>query len=234
MSFSIGDFISKAVDIVAPMALAAVFPPAAMMPAATNLATSLLGDGMSDAIKQLGREAGMPNFVINDALNLLKGVVDGMQKPVDSDCASHVADKFGGPIRQSIDDLICDFKDAFKKYMGEEKGGKGGGKGGAGGGAGGAGGSGGVGFRELAALLGELEGKQAKNVQNAVQKASDALGVAKSGKPEDAQKDADIGANQFKVMEESKAEAQIFQALSSAISEVMKNFGGALQTAARG
>jgi len=31
-----------------------------------------------------------------------------------------------------------------------------------------------------------------------------------------------------------KAEAQIFQALSSAISEVMKNFGGALQTAARG
>lgn len=30
------------------------------------------------------------------------------------------------------------------------------------------------------------------------------------------------------------AEAQIFQALSSAISEVMKNFGGALQTAARG
>ena len=31
-----------------------------------------------------------------------------------------------------------------------------------------------------------------------------------------------------------KAEAQIFQALSSAISEVMKNFGGALNTAARG
>ena len=32
---------------------------------------------------------------------------------------------------------------------------------------------------------------------------------------------------------EAKAEAQIFQALSSAISEVMKNFGGALNTAAR-
>jgi len=39
---------------------------------------------------------------------------------------------------------------------------------------------------------------------------------------------------QFEAMEESKAEAQIFQALSSAISEVMKNFGGALNTAARG
>jgi hypothetical protein len=33
---------------------------------------------------------------------------------------------------------------------------------------------------------------------------------------------------------DAKAEAQVFQALSSAISEVMKNFGGALQTAARG
>jgi hypothetical protein len=32
----------------------------------------------------------------------------------------------------------------------------------------------------------------------------------------------------------NKAEAQIFQTLSSAISEVMKNFGGALNTAARG
>jgi hypothetical protein len=33
---------------------------------------------------------------------------------------------------------------------------------------------------------------------------------------------------------DAKAEAQIFQALSSAISEVMKNFGAALNTAARG
>jgi bacteriocin-like protein len=32
---------------------------------------------------------------------------------------------------------------------------------------------------------------------------------------------------------EVKAEAQIFQALSSAISEVIKNIGGALNTAAR-
>jgi hypothetical protein len=39
------------------------------------------------------------------------------------------------------------------------------------------------------------------------------------------------GAN---AMETLKAEAQIFQTLSSAVSEVLKNFGGALQTAARG
>ena len=33
---------------------------------------------------------------------------------------------------------------------------------------------------------------------------------------------------------EVKAEAQILQTLASAVSEVMKNFGGALNTAARG
>lgn len=32
----------------------------------------------------------------------------------------------------------------------------------------------------------------------------------------------------------AKTESRIFQALSSAVSEVMKNFGQALQTAARG
>ena len=37
-----------------------------------------------------------------------------------------------------------------------------------------------------------------------------------------------------KAMETLKADAQIFQALSSAVSQVLKNFGGALQTAARG
>jgi hypothetical protein len=41
----------------------------------------------------------------------------------------------------------------------------------------------------------------------------------------DAQLDAVIG---------GAVQAQIFQTLSSAVSEVMKNFGGALQTAARG
>ena len=69
-----------------------------------------------------------------------------------------------------------------------------------------------------------------------MQKASDALGVANSSGTSDAdnQHNASIQANQFQAMEESKAEPQIFQTLSSAISEVMKNFGGALRTAARG
>ena len=229
--------VSKVAEVVAPMALSAIFPPAALLGPLSNMATSMLGQGLSDVLGQLGKAGDLPNFVAKEAQNLLGGVVSQLMKAVDPECMQHVADKAGGAIGDLVQNILNDFKDALQNYKNEHAGKGGcGGKGGAGGtgGAGGASSGGAIGFRELAAILAELEGKEAKNVQNAVQKASDALGVAKSGKPEDAQKDADIGANQFKAMEESKAEAQIFQALSSAISEVMKNFGSSLNTAARG
>jgi len=217
--------VSKAVETVAPMALSAIFPPAAMMPGLSNLATSMLGGGLSDVIGQIGKQCGMPNFVQKEAQNLLGKVVSQLLKPVDPECLHHVADKAGGAIKDMVDQILGQFKDALQNYKGDECN-KGHGKGGAGSTKGGN-----IGFRELAAILADLEQKQAKNVQNAVQKAGDALGVAKTG---DETKDAETASNQFKAMEESKAEAQIFQALSSAVSEVMKNFGGSLNTAARG
>jgi len=228
MSFldSIVGAAKSVVETVAPMALAAVFPPAAMLGPLSNLATSMLGGALGGALGQIGQQCGMPNFVLKQAQSLLQGVVSQLLKPVDPQCMDHVADKAGGAIKDLVSNIINDFKDIFQNYLNDahKKGeGKGCGKGGS---AGGAGGGGAIGFRELAAILAELEQKQAKNVQNAVQKASDALGVDSSQQGAEQQ--------QFQAMEESKAEAQIFQSLSSAISEVMKNFGGALNTAARG
>jgi len=227
--FDLGKIVSSVVQTVAPMALSAIFPPAAMLGPLSNLATGLLGDALGSAIGQLGKQCGMPNFIMKEAQDLLGKVVSQLLKPVDPQCMDHVADKAGGAVKDLVSSIISDFKDAFQNYLNDasKKGeGKGCGKGGSAGGAGGAGGGGAIGFRELAAILAELEQKQAKNVQNAVQKASDALGVDSSQQGAEQQ--------QFQAMEESKAEAQIFQALSSAISEVMKNFGGALNTAARG
>jgi NADH dehydrogenase/NADH:ubiquinone oxidoreductase subunit G len=238
MSFLSGitDIVSKAVETVAPMALAAIFPPAAMMPGLSNLVTSALGGALSGAIGELGKQGAMPNFIMKEAQDLLGKVVSQLLKPADPECTHHVDDKAGGAIKDLVEQILSQFKDALQNYKGEEgKKGNGNGKGGCGKGEGAGGATGGgIGFRELAAILAELEQKQAKNVQTAVQKATDALGVAKSGEKGDEKKDAEIGANQFKAMEESKAEAQIFQAVSSAVSEVMKNFGGALNTAARG
>jgi len=228
--------VSKVAEVVAPMALSAIFPPAAMLGPLSNLATSMLGQGLSDVLGQLGKAGDLPNFVAKEAQNMLGGIVSQLTKAVDPGCMQHVADKAGGVVGDLIQNILNDFKDALQNYKNEHAGKGGcGGKGGTGGtgGTGGASSGGTIGFRELAAILAELEGKEAKNVQNAVQKASDALGVAKSGKPEDAQKDADIGAQQFEAMEQSKAEAQIFSALSSAINEVMKKFGEALGSSAR-
>lgn len=236
MSFfsDIASVVSKAVEIAVPVALGALFPPAAMLPGLSNLATSMLGGALSGAIGELGKQGGMPNFVMKEAQDLLGKVISQLLKPVDPECMDHVADKAGGAVKDMVDQILNEFKDALQNYKSEE-GKKGGGKGGKGEGAGGAGGTGGnIGFRELAAILADLEAKQAKNCANAAQKAGEALGVAKSGEKGSEQADADIAANQFKAMEDNKVEAQIFQAVASAVSEVMKNFGGALNTAARG
>lgn len=237
MSFldSIVSVAKSAIETVAPMALAAVFPPAAMLPGLSNLATDLLTQGLGQALNQVGQQCGVASFVMKEAQQLLQGIASKLQQPSDPECTQHVNDKAGGIVKDLVDQIINDFKDALQNYKNEEKG-KCGGKGGkpGAGGAGGAGNGGTIGFRELAEILASLEQKEAQNVANSAKKAGDALGVAKSGAKGDEQKDADIAADQFRAMEANKAEAQIFQALSSAISEVMKNFGGALQTAARG
>ena len=223
--FDLGKIVSSVVQTVAPMALTAIFPPAAMLGPLSNLATGMLGGALGQAIGQLGQQCGMPNFVMKQAQSLLQDVVSKLLKPADPQCTDHVAEKAGGAIKDLVSNIINDFKDAFQNYLNDASK-KGEGKGCGKGGAGGAGGGGAVGFRELAAILAELEQKQAKNVQDASKKAADALGIDKGDKGAEQK--------QFEAMEGLKAEAQIFQALSSAISEVMKNFGGALNTAARG
>jgi len=230
---------SKAIEVAAPIALGAIFPPAAMLGPLSNLATGMLGSALGGAIGQMAEQCGIPKFVAKEAQNLLSGIVDKLLKPVDLGCMDHVADKAGGVIKDMVDEIVNQFKDALQNYK-QEHADKCGGKGGKGG-AGGAGGNGSIGFRELAAILADLEAKQAKNCANAASRASEALGVAKStgtgenGKmtAEDEKKNAEIAANQFRAMEDNKVEAQIFQAVASAVSEVLKNFGGALNTSAR-
>ena len=222
----IGDIVGAVGNVAFQSAIDTVCPEAEMLPALSNLATSALGGALGQTIGEVGQQCGMPNFVINGAKSAVSQVVSQLQQAVDPSSLDQVAQQAGPAVTDLVSSIIGDFKDTFQNYLNDSKSnadGKGGGKGGS---AGGAGGGGAIGFRELAAILAELEQKQAKNVQNAVQKASEALGVDKSDKGAEQK--------QFEAMEESKAEAQIFQALSSAISEVMKNFGGALNTAARG
>jgi len=225
MSFfsDIGNIVSKAVEIAAPIALASIFPPAALMPGVSNMVASMVGQGLSDAIGQFGKQGALPGFVANKAQDLIGKVVSELLQPVDKGCADHVHDKCGGAFGGLVERMLKDFKDAFSNYQ-DEQCKKGGGKGGNTGNTGGANGGGAIGFRELAQILAQLEEKQAKNVRTAVQDASKALGVDK--------KEDGAEAKQFEALEASKAEAQLMSMVASMVSDVLGKVGQGLQKAA--
>jgi hypothetical protein len=242
MSFDLGSIVGGLAKAVLPAVIDSVFPEAMLVPGLTNMISDMIGDQLGKAIDGAMQQSGSPGFQIKDVLDMLKQAVQGAHQPCDPGCGDEIKHQFGGIAQNMVDDLIKDFTDALKNYKNDSKNCDHGGKGGKGGSAGGAGNSGPVTFRDLAAALGQLEQDEAKRVKDKVQAASDALGQAdQAGTGKDGavtqgdnDKNAQNKQDQFKAMEESKAEAQIFQTLSSAISEVMKNFGGALQTAARG
>lgn len=236
MSF-IGDIVGTVAKAVLPSVMAAIFPPAALFPGLTNMAANMFGDALGGAIDGALKDLGAPNFLRNAVQDLLKQAVQGAQKNCDPDAAEHCQQHCKDPLKSMLDDIMGGMQEIINKWKGEMGGGKGkGGKGGAGDG-------GPVTFRDLAKLLGQLEAEQAKRVKDKVQAANAALqqedkqidpNASKEDQAAASKFNATNKASQFEAMEESKAEAQIFQALSSAISEVMKNFGGSLQTAARG
>lgn len=243
MSFldGIGGLVKSVLPELVHMGLDAVCPEMELIPGLTDMVSNMVADQLGKAIDGAMQQSGSPAFQIKDVLNMLKQAAQDTQQPCDPGWGDHIKDKFGGIAQNMVDNLIKDFTDALKNYKNDSKNCEHGGKGGKGGSAG-AGDSGPVTFRDLAAALGQLEQDEAKRVKDKVQAASDALGQAdQAGTGKDGavtqgdnDKNAQNKQDQFKAMEESKAEAQIFQTLSSAISEVMKNFGGALQTAARG
>lgn len=228
MSF-LGGIVNKLADTFLPAAIGAAFPITNLIPGLNNFIADKIGDALGAAVDQAMSQSGAPQFQIKDALNLLKEILGGQKQPCDPGSANEAKDKFGDMVQKAIDDLISDFKDCLKKYKEENancgKGGKGG-KGGAGGA------NAPIDFRTLVALLAELEQKEAQRLADKVKLAGDALSEAASGKPEDAQKDADIRANQFRATEESKAEAAIFEAVSSMVKKVVEGFGNALKTSA--
>src|SRR5512143_876006 len=110
MSFldSIVSVATKAIETVAPMALATVFPPAAMMPGLSNLATNLLCQGLGQAIGQLGQQAGLASFVMKEAQQLLQGIASKLQQPSDPECTQHVNDKAGKAVGDLVSNIIND------------------------------------------------------------------------------------------------------------------------------
>jgi|SRR5262252_3777187 len=229
----IGDIVGTVASVAVHAAIDYFCPEAELIPGLTNMVSNMVGEAIGQAVDQAMSQSGSPQFQIDDAKNMLKQAVQQNQQDCDPSWGDQIQNQFGGIAGDMVKQLVDDFKNLLQQYKHNKDncgGASGGGKGGP------------VTLRDLAVVLGQLEQQEAQRVKDKVQAASDALGKAdQAGTGKDgAMTQADNNANaankqnQFQAMEESKAEAQIFQALSSAISEVMKNFGGALQTASRG
>src|SRR5262245_148486 len=203
-------------EAAAPIALMAAGVPPGFSDILTNMATKLVGGLMEQAVQQVGNELKLPKFLIREAMDMIKQVVDKAQSPVDQGTADQVCDKYGDQLRQAIDDKICEFKDALKKYMDDKKDSKGG--------------KAPTDFRGLVALLAQVLQKEFENLANKTQAANQALGVATSGKPEDAQKDAATRANQFQATQEVTAESKIFEMCSNMCKAALDGCSGALKT----
>jgi len=236
MSFDLGSIVGSIAKAVVPMALEAICPESALIPGLNNMVANMVGDALSQAVDSAMQQSGSPQFMINDALNLIKQAAQQQQQPCDNSWQDQISNQFGGLAQNMVGDFISDF---LQKLKGECGHGGHGGKGGAGG----AGGSGGpVTLRDLAKALGQLEEQEAKKVKDKVDKANAALQQGDTATTSSDSKDTVQNANnanaqnkasQFEAMEDVKAESQIQQTLSSMVSEVIKNFGGSLQATGR-
>ena len=236
MSFDLGSIVGSIAKAVVPMALEAICPESALIPGLNNMVANMVGDALSQAVDSAMQQSGSPQFMINDALNLIKQAAQQQQQPCDNSWQDQISNQFGDMAKNTIGDFINDFLSKLKNECGHGHGH--GGKGGAGG----AGGSGGpVTLRDLAKALGQLEEQEAKKVKDKVDKANAALqqgdtaGTGQNGAMTQADNNATAKnkASQFEAMEDVKAESQIQQTLSSMVSEVIKNFGGSLQATGR-
>jgi hypothetical protein len=225
MSFDLGNIVGSIAKAVVPLALDAICPESALIPGLNNMVANMAGDMLGSAIDSVMKQSGSPAFMINDALSLLKQVVQNHQKPCDNSWQDQIQNKFGGLAQHCISDFISDFLQKLKSECGH------GGKGGAGGASGS---HGPVTLRDLAKALGKLEEQEAQRVKDKVDKASAALNQGADGSSgSQGSSSGNPSSSQFSAMEDVKAEAQIQQTLSSMVSDVIKNFGGAQQAAAR-
>ena len=216
----IKNFVQDAVQLAeaaAPFALMAAGVPPELAGPLANLGEQVVGDVVDQGVQQLGNQLGLPKFVIQEARDLIKQAIQGGQGAVDQGTAGQVSDQFGDQLSQAIDDKICEFKDALKQYMDKHKDANGG-KGTT------------TDFRALVAKLAQVLQGEFQNLAKKTDAANQALGVATSGKPEDAQKDAATRANQFQATQEVTAESKIFEMVSQMCKAALDGCAGALKT----
>lgn len=81
------------------------FPPLAIANAVSNVLTQVIGQAVGEAAQGLAQNFGMPKFIAQEIGELVKKVVDQMQKQTEPGCEEHVKNESGG----AFDDFKSDF-----------------------------------------------------------------------------------------------------------------------------
>jgi hypothetical protein len=216
------DAIGSIAKAVAPAVISAVFPPAGLAMAASNLFTSSMGNSMLDIIGNLGQQMGAPKFLVDIAKDAVKQAMQQFTQPCGSDVTDHVRDKVGDRIKDFGDSLFADFMDCFKEYKKDHEKKCGNGKGPK---------AGDSFLVVLAKILGEIENKQFDKVTKAAQEVSDLLGAG--GDKKQSEQTGTQRQAEFDKMEALKGESQTMTALANSVSTTLDGLFKAASTASQ-
>src|SRR5262249_53101866 len=94
-----------AIETLAPVAVTALFPEAALIPGLSNVMAQGLGGGVISAVQGLMQGGDMPSFLGKGIIDMLKSVIDQQTQPGAQDCADHIRSHCGNDLQ----DLFSDF-----------------------------------------------------------------------------------------------------------------------------
>jgi hypothetical protein len=223
----IGNFVSGAVSTVSSLATTAAsiaFPEAAIASSLTNVLAQGFGGAIGSAVQGLMQGGGMPSFIGNGIMDVVKGVVDQLTQHGNQGCDDQVKSQCGNGLQDFFHDFANKLQQCALQNMNE---GCEGGKGGKGGKAGGST-DGGSWYEALAKALGQALDAQTDKIKDLSSKVGalndQAQGIDSSDTKATKQNDSDKAST----MTDLQAASQKLSFMMSAASDVLKTIGQAI------
>jgi len=225
----IGNFVSSAVNTAASLATTAAtvaFPEVAIASSLTNVLAQGFGGAIGSAVQGLMQGGGMPGFIGNGIMDVVKGVVDQLTQHGNQDCDDHVRQQGGNDLQNFFQDFAsklqqCALENMRNDGCDETKGGRGG-KGGK------AGSTGGSWYEALAKALGQALDAQTDKIKDLSAKVGALNDQAKGIDPKDTQASKQNDSDKASTMTDLQAASQKLSFMMSAASDVLKTIGQAL------
>jgi len=224
----IGNFASQALSTVSSLATTAAsvaFPEVAIASSLTNVLAQGFGGAIGSAVQGLMQGGGMPSFIGNGIMDVVKGVVDQLTQHGNQDCDNAVSQQCGNGLQDFFHDFANKLQQCALQNMNEGcEGGKGHGKGGKAGGSS----EGGSWYEALAKALGQALDAQTDKIQDLSKKVGALNDQAQSIDSSDTKATKQNDSDKASTMTDLQAASQKLSFMMSAASDVLKTIGQAI------